>query len=127
MALNGGSCRDWVNGAAHWVGGFVDRHGSLGLCVVMLLLAGATGAEAAVSADMTPWGLAATQICVLLTGIVGKSLAITAVVVAGMTYAFGEGGSKSAMAALAFGAGMVLLAPAFLSFFFSVDTSCGMA
>ncbi len=127
MALRGSSCRDWAAGAARRAGEFVDRHGSLLLCVVFLLLVGSTAAEATTAADMTPWGLAAKQICVLLTGIVGKSLAIVAVVVAGIAYAMGEGASKAMLGAVAFGAGMVLLGPEAISFFFGVDVMCGVA
>ena len=127
MALRGSSCRDWAARTARRAGEFVDRHGSLLLCVVFLLLVGSTAAEAATAADMTPWGLAAKQICVLLTGIVGKSLAIVAVVVAGIAYAMGEGASKAMLGAVAFGAGMVLLGPEAISFFFGVDVMCGVA
>ena len=127
MALRGSSCRDWAAGAARRAGEFVDRHGSLLLGVVFLLLVGSTAAEATTAADMTPWGLAAKQICVLLTGIVGKSLAIVAVVVAGIAYAMGEGASKAMLGAVAFGAGMVLLGPEAISFFFGVDVMCGVA
>ena len=127
MALRGSSCRDWAAGAARRAGEFVDRHGSLLLCVVFLLLVGSTAVEATTAADMTPWGLAAKQICILLTGIVGKSLAIVAVVVAGIAYAMGEGASKAMLGAVAFGAGMVLLGPEAISFFFGVDVMCGVA
>ena len=127
MALKGSSCRDWAAAAARRLGALVARHGSLLLCVAFLLLVSSTQAEATTAADMTPWGLAAKQICVLLTGIVGKSLAIVAVVVAGIAYAMGEGASKAMLGAVAFGAGMVLLGPEAISFFFGVDVMCGVA
>ncbi len=75
-------------------------------------------ADQAVHAAADPWSMAASQLCTLFTGIVGRGLAVVAVVVGGLMYAFGEGGSKSAMAGLVFGVGMVLLAPQFLVFFF---------
>ena len=62
-----------------------------------------------------PWGVAAKAICDAFTGVIGKGLALTAFVVGGLMFAFGEGGSKSALAGLIFGAGMVLSAPAFLT------------
>ena len=127
MALRGSSCRDRVARAARRAGEFVERHGCLLLGVVFLLLVSSTYAEATTAADMTPWGLAAKQICILLTGIVGKSLAIVAVVVAGIAYAMGEGASKAMLGAVAFGAGMVLLGPEAISFFFGVDVMCGVA
>ena len=88
----------------------------LGFCVSValaehVLLAATTGA-----AD--PWSMAASQLCTLFTTTVGRGLAVVAVIFGGLAYAFGEGGSKSAIAALVFGVGMVLLAPQFLVFFF---------
>ena len=98
-----------------------ERHGQAVLqhllFVWVLLVLAEQGLQAtAMAAD--PWSTAASQLCTLFTGIVGKALAVVAVIVGGLTYAFGEGGSKSAIAGLVFGAGMVLLAPQFLVFFF---------
>ena len=89
----------------------------LGFCACVTL------AEQALLAGMTtgaadPWSMAASQLCTLFTTTVGRGLAVVAVIVGGLAYAFGEGGSKSALAALVFGVGMVLLAPQFLIFFF---------
>ena len=75
-------------------------------------------ADQALHAAADPWSMAASQLCTLATGIVGRGLAVVAVIYGGLTYAIGEGGSKSALAALVFGVGMVLLAPQFLVFFF---------
>ena len=96
-----------------------ERHGQAvlhALLVCVLLALAEQGVEAGPAAD--PWSMAASQLCTLFTGIVGRGLAVVAVVVGGLMYAFGEGGSKSAMAGLVFGVGMVLLAPQFLVFFF---------
>ena len=68
-----------------------------------------------VLAEGGPWGTAAQAVCKAFTGVIGKGLALTAFVVGGLMFAFGEGGSKSALAGLIFGAGMVLSAPAFLT------------
>ena len=128
MALRGSSCGDWAAGAARWAGAFVDRHGAQLLCVVLLLLVSSTDAEA-LAANETPWGKAALGFCGLMVGVVGKSLAVVALIYAGVTYSFGEGASKTMLASVVFGAGMVLLAPAMLDFFFSdagVTVSGGM-
>ncbi len=85
---------------------------SLLVCVLTVL------AEQAVGAAADPWSMAASQFCTLFTGVVGRGLVVVAVVYVGLTYAIGENNSKSAMAALVFGAGMVLLAPQLLVFFF---------
>lgn len=86
------------------------------VCVLLGLADQAVHAGAMMAAD--PWSMAASQLCTLFTGIVGRGLAVVAVIYGGLTYAWGEGGSKSALAALVFGVGMVLLAPQFLVFFF---------
>ena len=122
MALRGSSCRDWALVAARRAGAFVNRHGSLLLCVAFLLLASLNVVEATTtSATMpgdTPWGMAALGICGLMVGIVGKALAVVAVILAGVAYAMGEGASKTMLGSVIFGAGMVLLAPQMLNFFF---------
>lgn len=72
----------------------------------------------AVSVDVVlavnPWEMAVEAICDAFTGAIGRGLALVAVIIGGLMFAFGEGGSKSAIAGLIFGAGMVLAAPNFL-------------
>ena len=58
------------------------------------------------------------KLCELFYGKLGKALSIVAVVIGGLLYAFGEGGSKSQLAGIAFGTGMVLMAPTFLTWIF---------
>ena len=65
--------------------------------------------------NVSPWETVGTKLCELFYGKLGKALAIVAVVIGGLLYAFGEGGSKSQLAGIAFGTGMVLLAPSFLT------------
>ncbi|MCY4636992.1 MAG: TrbC/VirB2 family protein [Acidobacteria bacterium] len=62
-----------------------------------------------------PWETAVQALCNSFSGVIGKGLALVAVILGGLMFAFGEGGSKSAIAGLVFGAGMVLAAPGFLS------------
>ncbi|MCY4637367.1 MAG: TrbC/VirB2 family protein [Acidobacteria bacterium] len=80
-----------------------------GLAVLFLVLdadqAWATG----------PWETAVQALCASFSNTIGKGLALVAVILGGLMFAFGEGGSKSAIAGLVFGAGMVLAAPGFLS------------
>ena len=72
----------------------------------------------AVSVDVVlatnPWETAVMAICTAFSTTIGRGLALVAVIIAGLMFAFGEGGSKSAIAGLIFGAGMVLAAPNFL-------------
>ena len=62
-----------------------------------------------------PWETAVNALCTSFKTTIGKGLAMVAVILGGLMFAFGEGGSKSAIAGLVFGAGMVLAAPGFLS------------
>ena len=62
-----------------------------------------------------PWVTAVQQLCNAFDGVIGKGLALVAVIIGGLMFAFGEGGSKSAIAGLIFGAGMVLGAGDFLT------------
>lgn len=61
-----------------------------------------------------PWADAVKQLCLAFTGIIGRGLALVAIVIGGLMYAFGEGGSKSQIAGLVFGAGLVLGAIQFI-------------
>ena len=83
--------------------------------VVFLLVVGFSLLELDLFAA-DPWSKAVKNVCTAFKTTIGKGLALVAVVIAGLMFAFGEGGSKSAMAGLIFGAAMVLGAPAFLTF-----------
>lgn len=83
------------------------------VAVMVLLLE-----EALSAAAMDPWSVAATKLCQLFTTTIGRSLVVVAVIFAGITYSFQEGGAKSQMAMVVFGVGMVILAPQMINFFF---------
>ena len=53
-----------------------------------------------------------------MTGTIAKGLALVAIVVGGLMFAFGEGGSKKMLAGIIFGLGMALGAASFLSWMF---------
>ena len=97
-----------------------EKHGRAVLLRLLFVWVLAALAEQPLEAGMAadPWSMAASQLCTLFTGIVGRGLAVVAVIYGGLSYAFGEGGSKSALAAIIFGVGMVLLAPQMLVYFF---------
>ncbi|MCY4120266.1 MAG: TrbC/VirB2 family protein [Acidobacteria bacterium] len=61
-----------------------------------------------------PWEIAVMKLCTSFKTVIGRGLALVAVIIGGLMFAFGEGGSKSAIAGLIFGAGMILAAPDFL-------------
>src|ERR1700739_3481134 len=53
------------------------------------------------------------------TSPIARGLSLVAIVVAGLTFAFGEGGSKRVLAGVLFGVGMAIAAVNFLSWLFS--------
>ncbi len=54
------------------------------------------------------------------TGPIAKGLALVAIVIGGLTFAYGEGGGKRTFAGLIFGIGMAVLAVNFLNWLFGV-------
>ena len=54
------------------------------------------------------------------TGPIAKGLALVAIVIGGLTFAFGEGGGKRTFAGIIFGLGMAVLAVNFLYWLFGV-------
>ena len=96
----------------------------VGLCLLVALILFVFDVD--LGATPSPWETVGKQLCDLFFLKLGKALAIVAVIIGGLMYAFGEGGSKSQIAGLAFGAGMVLLAPEFLGWILgSSKPKCG--
>ena len=91
---------------------------------VVLLGETLTAAAATPPAVADPWSKAASGICMVFSDVVGPALAVVLVIVIGLTYAGGEGGSKSTIAYLVFGLGMVVMAPNFIQFFFGGTITC---
>ena len=85
-----------------------------GVALMLVMLASSPFGAELLASDQGPWKNVGDALCDLFFNTLGKALAIVAVVIGGLMYAFGEGGSKSQIAGLAFGAGMVLMAPGFL-------------
>src|SRR5258706_13536955 len=82
-----------------------------------LLLAGTAFAQAA---GGSPWENAVNVLQTAFTGPIAKGLALVAIVVGGLTFAFGEGGGKKTFAGIVFGLGMAVLAGNFLTWLFGV-------
>jgi len=82
-----------------------------------LLLAGNTFAQAP---GNSPWENAVNVLQTAFTGPIAKGLALVAIVVGGLTFAFGEGGGKKTFAGIVFGLGMAVLAVNFLTWLFGV-------
>jgi type IV secretion system protein TrbC len=68
----------------------------------------------------SPWENAVNVLQQSFTGTIAKGLSLVAIVIGGLTFAFGEGGSKRTFAGIVFGIGMSVLAVNFLSWLFGV-------
>ena len=82
---------------------------------VMLATAGGTFAQ-----GTSPWENAVNVLQASFTGTIAKGLSLVAIVIGGLTFAFGEGGGKRTFAGIVFGLGMAVLAVNFLSWLFGV-------
>jgi type IV secretion system protein TrbC len=84
---------------------------------IVAILATASGTFAQ---GTSPWENAVNVLQTSFTGPIAKGLGLVAIVVGGLTFAFGEGGGKRTFAGIVFGLGMALLAVNFLSWLFGV-------
>lgn len=65
-----------------------------------------------------PWVDAVTTLQTAFTGTIARGLSLIAIVIGGLMFAFGEGGSKRALAGIIFGLGMTLGASNFIDWLF---------
>ena len=77
-------------------------------------------ARSAQAQGTSPWENAVTVLQTAFTGPIAKGLALVAIVIGGLTFAFGEGGGKRTFAGIVFGLGMAVLAANFLTWLFGV-------
>ena len=91
--------------ASRWI-----RHGTL---AAAFALAGVPA-----YAQGSPWENAVTVLQTAFTGPIARGLSLVAIVVSGLTFAFGEGGSKRVLAGVLFGVGMAIAAVNFLAWLF---------
>jgi type IV secretory pathway VirB2 component (pilin) len=66
----------------------------------------------------SPWENAVAVLSASFTGPLARGLSLIAIVIGGITFAFGEGGSKRLLAGIVFGAGMALGAVNFMAWLF---------
>ena len=90
----------------------VSKRGVL-LVSVLALTAGELMAQ-----GTSPWLQAIDVLQQAFTGPIARGLSLIAVVVGGLMFAFGEGGSKKALAGIIFGLGMAMGAANFLAWLF---------
>jgi type IV secretory pathway VirB2 component (pilin) len=66
----------------------------------------------------SPWENAVNILQQAFTSTIARGLSLVAIVVSGLTFAFGEGGSKRVLAGVLFGVGMAIAAVNFLAWLF---------
>ena len=67
---------------------------------------------------VSPWEAAVTVLMTSFTGPIARGLSLVSIVVGGVTFAFGEGGSKRLLAGILFGVGMAIGAVNFMAWLF---------
>jgi type IV secretory pathway VirB2 component (pilin) len=85
----------------------------VGTAVLSLVLAAPAFAQA-----NSPWENAVGVLQQAFTSTIARGLSLVAIVVSGLTFAFGEGGSKRVLAGVLFGVGMAIAAVNFLAWLF---------
>jgi type IV secretory pathway VirB2 component (pilin) len=85
----------------------------LALTAVAILLTPASS-----YAQTSPWENAVTVLMTSFTGPIARGLSLVSIVVGGVTFAFGEGGSKRLLAGIIFGVGMAIGAVNFMAWLF---------
>jgi type IV secretory pathway VirB2 component (pilin) len=84
-----------------------------GFAVLVLVLAMPAFAQ-----TNSPWENAVNVLQQAFTSTIARGLSLVAIVVSGLTFAFGEGGSKRVLAGVLFGVGMAIAAVNFLAWLF---------
>jgi len=88
--------------------GRAAKAGAIGLLLATPLLAQTN----------SPWENAVNVLQTAFTSTIARGLSLVAIVVSGLTFAFGEGGSKRVLAGVLFGVGMAIAAVNFLAWLF---------
>jgi type IV secretory pathway VirB2 component (pilin) len=70
------------------------------------------------AAGSSPWENAVAVLQQAFTSTIARGLSLVAIVVSGLTFAFGEGGSKRVLAGVLFGVGMAIAAVNFMAWLF---------
>jgi len=93
------------------------RAAARGVSVAVLTLALALPMFAQAN-NNSPWENAVNVLQTAFTSTIARGLSLVAIVVSGLTFAFGEGGSKRVLAGVLFGVGMAIAAVNFLAWLF---------
>ena len=82
------------------------------------LLSAVLAASLFAQTGTSPWENAVGVLQQAFTSTIARGLSLVAIVVSGLTFAFGEGGSKRVLAGVLFGVGMAIAAVNFLAWLF---------
>jgi type IV secretory pathway VirB2 component (pilin) len=85
---------------------------------VAILMIGLALAVPVFAQANSPWENAVGVLQQAFTSTIARGLSLVAIVVSGLTFAFGEGGSKRVLAGVLFGVGMAIAAVNFLAWLF---------
>ncbi|HEV3060917.1 MAG TPA: TrbC/VirB2 family protein [Vicinamibacterales bacterium] len=85
---------------------------------VLVAVAGIVLVPTASYAQASPWENAVNVLMTSFTGPIARGLSLVSIVVGGVTFAFGEGGSKRLLAGIVFGVGMAIGAVNFMTWLF---------
>jgi len=95
----------------------LSKRYSIVRCVAISLFGLALASPAFGQAN-SPWENAVNVLQQAFTSTIARGLSLVAIVVSGLTFAFGEGGSKRVLAGVLFGVGMAIAAVNFLAWLF---------
>jgi len=85
---------------------------------IPILLLALCFAAPAFAQTNSPWENAVGVLQQAFTSTIARGLSLVAIVVSGLTFAFGEGGSKRVLAGVLFGVGMAVAAVNFMAWLF---------
>ena len=95
-----------------------NNHSTVLKRAVLLVSILALSAGELMAQGTSPWLQAIDVLQQAFTGPIARGLSLIAIVVGGLMFAFGEGGSKKALAGIIFGLGMAMGAANFLAWLF---------
>ena len=95
----------------------LQRHGAFERGILMAGLILVSPADL-LAQGTSPWLQAIDVLEQAFTGPIARGLSLIAIVIGGLMFAFGEGGSKKALAGIVFGLGMAMGAANFLAWLF---------
>jgi len=88
------------------------------ILITVVTLGVVVGLPSTAHAQASPWENAVNVLMVSFTGPIARGLSLVSIVVGGITFAFGEGGSKRLLAGIVFGVGMAIGAVNFMAWLF---------